>query len=101
MNPLLLDVNRTPNSSDGPVPVSGVPGTTVAGQIVHGHVGGGGAVAIVMLSVACAVCTGLLESVTCTVKLVVPVPVGVPEITPPVESDSPAGKLDPDTSVQL
>jgi hypothetical protein len=101
MNPLLLDVNRTPNSNDGPVPVSVVPGVVVLGQIVHGHVGGGGALTIVMLSVACAVCTGPLESVTCTVKLVVPVPVGVPDITPPADSPSPAGRFDPDTSVQL
>ena len=34
-------------------------------------------------------------------KLLVPVPVGVPEITPPVDSVSPAGKLEPDTTVQL
>ena len=97
----MLDVKRTPSSSDGPVPESDVPGTAVAGQIVHGQVGGGGAVAIVMLRVACAVCTGLLESVTFTVKLVVPLPVGVPEITPPADSPSPAGGFDPDTSVQL
>ena len=64
---------------------------------MHGQVGD----VIVMLSVACAVCTGLLESVTCTLKLIVPIPVGVPEITPPVESANPPGKFDPDTSVQL
>ena len=97
----MLDVKRTPSSSDGPVPESDVPGTAVAGQIVHGQVGGGEAVAIVMLSVACAVCTGLLESVTCTVKLVVPVPVGVPDITPAVEGVKPAGKFEPDTKDQL
>jgi hypothetical protein len=35
-----------------------------------------------------------LASVTCTVKLLVPVPVGVPEITPvPAASVSPAGKV--------
>jgi hypothetical protein len=54
-----------------------------------------------MLSAARAVCAGLLESVTCTVKFVVPVPVGVPEITPPVDSANPAGKLDPETNPQL
>jgi len=97
MNPLLLDVNLTPNSSDEPPPVSVVPGVAVFGQIVHGQV----IVVIVMLSVACAICTGLLESVTWTAKLIVPIPVGVPEITPPADSISPAGKLDPDTSAQL
>jgi hypothetical protein len=35
------------------------------------------------------------------VKLVVPEPVGVPEITPPVESASPAGNAEPVTEVQL
>ena len=81
--------------------MSTVPGNAVLGHIVHGHVGGGAAVVIVMLSVACAVCTGLLESVTRTVKLVVPVTVGVPEITPPVDSVNPAGNVEPDTNVQL
>jgi hypothetical protein len=55
----------------------------------------------VILSVACTVCIGLLESITCTAKLVVPVLVGVPEITPFVDNVNPAGKLDPDTSAQL
>ena len=39
-------------------------------------------------------------SVTCTVKLLAPVPVGVPEITPVLDpSASPAGKA-PDTTDQ-
>src|SRR5215475_12382785 len=101
MYPLVLEVKRTPSSRDGPAPVSVVPGVAVFGQMVQGQVGGSGAELIVMLSVACAVCTGLLESVTCTVKLVVPVAVGVHEIAPPVERLSPAGKLDPDTRLQL
>src|SRR6266702_8928916 len=98
--PLELAVNFTPTSSEGPVPVSGAAGAAVLGQIVHGQTGGGSA-AMVILNVACTVCFGLPESVTCTVKLVVPVTVGVPEITPPADSPSPAGGFDPDTSVQL
>ena len=54
-----------------------------------------------MLSVALAVCAGLLESVTCTVKVVVPDDVGVPEITPAVEIINPAGRLEPEANVQL
>ena len=46
-----------------------------------------------------AVCAGLPLSVTRTVKLDVPLAVGVPEITPPLESVSPAGSV-PDASVQ-
>jgi hypothetical protein len=34
-------------------------------------------------------------------KLVVPELVGVPDITPPVESVNPVGKLDPEANVQL
>ena len=71
------------------------------GQIVHGHPGGGAELVIVILSVACAVCTGLLESVTCTVKLVVPVALGVPEIVPLEEIVRPAGKVDPDAKLQV
>jgi len=37
MKPLELDVNLTPNSSEGPAPVSGVAGVAVFGQIVHGQ----------------------------------------------------------------
>jgi hypothetical protein len=44
-----------------------------------------------------AVCGGRLESATCAVKLEVPPAVGVPEITPDVLSESPAGN-DPDTN---
>jgi hypothetical protein len=42
-------------------------------------------------SLAEAVCAGDALSVTVTVKLAVPVFVGVPVITPPLDSDSPAG----------
>src|SRR5579864_3109640 len=92
MKPLELDVNFTPNSTGRISFVSVVPGLAVLGQIVA---------AIAMLSVALAICTGLLESVTCTVKLVVPELVGVPDINPPVESINPAGRLEPETNVQL
>jgi hypothetical protein len=44
-----------------------------------------------------AVCTGDPLSLTATVKVVVPLAVGVPERTPPLESVRPAGKL-PDAS---
>ena len=45
-----------------------------------------------MLSAFVATCD--LASVTCTVKLLVPVPVGVPEITPLLDDNvNPAGKL--------
>jgi len=52
------------------------------------------AAATVMEVAADWVCTGLLLSVTLTVKLEVPLPVGVPEMTP-VDEDKlrPAGRL--------
>jgi hypothetical protein len=50
-----------------------------------------------MLSGALAVCFGVLESVTCTVKLKGPDVVGVPEITPAGERLRPGGK-DPENS---
>src|SRR5689334_21962787 len=47
--------------------------------------------AIVMLNARVAVCE--LASITCTVKLLVPVVIGVPEITPvPAARVSPAGR---------
>ena len=55
--------------------------------------------ATVIESVVDCVCSGLLLSVTRTVKLDVPLAVGVPEITPPLESVSPAGSV-PDASTQ-
>jgi hypothetical protein len=48
-------------------------------------------------SCADAVCAGDPLSFTATVNVAVPLPVGVPEITPPLESVNPAGKL-PDAS---
>ena len=48
-------------------------------------------------SCADAVCAGDALSFTVTVKVDVPFAVGVPEITPPLDSDRPAGKL-PDAS---
>src|SRR5436309_14461303 len=67
------------------------PSTTLfrSGQIVQGQPPL--AATIVILSARVAVCTGVLASVTCTVKLLVPVVVGVPEICPPEDSDNPAG----------
>ena len=50
------------------------------------------AVVIVMLRACVAVCAGDSESVTFTVKDEVPVEVAVPEITPAVEIEKPAGK---------
>jgi hypothetical protein len=62
-------------------------------------VSGTGAPLTVMLSAWVAVCP--LASVTRTVKLLVPVPLGVPEITPVLAaSASPAGRL-PALSDQL
>jgi hypothetical protein len=50
--------------------------------------------AMVMDVAADFVCTGLLLSLTVTVKLKVPVAVGVPEMTPlPPASVNPAGRL--------
>jgi len=51
-----------------------------------------GAVATLKLSALVAV--NELASVTCAVKLLVPVPVGVPEITPVLDASvNPAGKM--------
>ena len=47
-----------------------------------------------------AVSAGVWLSVTRAVKLAVPAVVGVPDITPPEESDNPAGS-DPEASAQL
>ena len=47
----------------------------------------------VMDSLADAVCAGDPLSFTPTVKVEVPLPVGVPEITPALESANPAGRL--------
>ncbi len=57
--------------------------------------GGGGAAAplTVILKVAVCVSGGALESVTVTPKLVFPAAVGVPVISPALESDNPAGRL--------
>ena len=40
-----------------------------------------------------AVCAGTSVSVTCTTKEKLPAAVGVPEITPAVESNNPVGRL--------
>ena len=44
-------------------------------------------------SCADAVCAGEPLSCTCTVKVVVPFDVGVPEITPELDSERPAGSF--------
>ena len=98
--PLEDEVNFTPNSTGWELNESGVTGVAVLGQMLHGQLGGGLPAVTVMLRVACAVCAGLLESVTFTVKFVVPEPLGVPEITPEDDSVNPAGRFVPDTSVQ-
>jgi hypothetical protein len=52
-----------------------------------------GAAATVIDSCADAVCAGDPLSFTATVNVEVPVPVGVPEITPALERFRPAGRL--------
>ena len=67
--------------------------------VIDGEVTGGGAVVTVRLRDFVAVCE--LPSVTRAVKLLVPDPVGVPEIAPVLElSARPAGS-DPETIDQL
>jgi hypothetical protein len=56
-----------------------------------------GAAATVIDSCAETVCTGDPLSLTATVKVDVPLPVGVPEITPPLDSVRPTGRV-PDAS---
>jgi len=55
----------------------------------------GAAAATTIERVADLVCAGLDESVTVTVKLAVPLAVGVPEIRPVEAMVSPAGKAPP------
>ena len=81
--------NFTPNSAGLSGPESTTPGTVVLGQMVYSTVGA----AMVMLKALVAVCTGLLESVTWTVKLKVPAAVGVPEMTPLLLSVNPVGSV--------
>src|SRR5438132_7941485 len=90
--------NVTPISSGETGTTSATDGTAVLGQIVHGQPPL--AATIVILSARVAVCTGVLAYVTCTVKLLVTVVVGVPEICPPEDSDNPAGSA-PEISDQL
>src|SRR5438132_7239353 len=85
----LFDKNVTPSSTGESAPTSATDGTAVLGQIVQGQPPL--AATIVILSAREAVCTGVLESVTCTVTLLVPVVVGVPEICPPEDSHTPDG----------
>jgi hypothetical protein len=63
--------------------------------------GGGGATGITTIdNVTVWLCTGDPESETVTANVAVPLDVGVPEMTPPAESVSPAGRL-PDVIDQL
>jgi hypothetical protein len=55
---------------------------------------------IVMLKARVTVCAGMLASVACTVKLLVPAVAGVPEICPLAERFKPAGSV-PEMSDQL
>jgi signal recognition particle GTPase len=64
-----------------------------APRLVEVTVSVAGVVLTVIDSCTEAVCVGDALSVTDTVKLDVPVFVGVPEITPPLDNASPAGKL--------
>lgn len=65
--------------------------TVPLGSEVVVTVGGCGAASIVMLRALVAVCSGELESATLTVNDEAPAPVGVPVMSPAVESPSPAG----------
>ena len=62
-------------------------------RLVVVTVSAGGVVLTTIDSCAEAVCAGDALSVTVTVKFDVPVFVGVPEITPALESDSPLGSV--------
>src|SRR5579885_3489003 len=59
------------------------------------------AAAMVIESLAVAVCTGVAASLTCTVKVVLPAVVGVPAIAPSLFRVIPAGNEEPAESVQL
>src|SRR5438876_4250834 len=96
--PLLSARNVTPSSTGESGPTSATDGTAVLGQIVHGQPPL--AATILILSARLAVRIGVLPSVACTVKLLVPVVVGVPEICPPEDSVNPAGSA-PEISDQL
>jgi hypothetical protein len=61
--------------------------------------GSAGAALTLILKVAVCVSGGALESITVTAKLVLPAAVGVPLISPALESHNPAGRLLPDASV--
>ena len=89
MVPATSDRNFTPNSTALSAPPSTNPGTAVLGQMVTTD----GTDAIVMLKALVAVCTGLLASLTWTVKLEAPADAGVPVIAPLAPlSVRPAGK---------
>jgi hypothetical protein len=64
-----------------------------AARLVDATVNVAGAALTAIDSCAEAVCAGDPLSVTATVNVAVPLAVGVPEITPALESDSPLGRL--------
>src|SRR5208282_1802686 len=97
MLPATSERNFTPSSTALSGPPSTSPGIAVVGQIVT--TSGGDATA--RLSALVALWTGLLASLTCTVKLKTPAPVGDPVITPsPALSIRPEGR-DPLATDQL
>src|SRR5436190_10399886 len=74
--PATSERKRTPSSTAGSEPTSGVAGTAVPGQMVKA------CAAIVILKALVVDWTGLPESVTRTVKLKAPATGGVPVIAP-------------------
>src|SRR5437016_5195226 len=81
IKPLRSVWNLAPISTDESGPESASPGFDVLGQIVHGQ-DTVGKLAITVLKDRVAVRTGMLESLTCAVKLKVPAVVGVPVMAP-------------------
>ena len=67
------------------------------GKVVVVIVGAGVAVTVKLRALVAVI---KLASLTCTVKLLVPLPVGVPEITPLGDSVNPAGNV-PERMLQL
>jgi hypothetical protein len=93
MLPLTSERNFTPSSTALSAPWSTSPGAAVLGQMVNPA-----DKMMVMLKELNADCAA--ESVTATVKLKVPVAVGVPEMTPLADRLSPVGSV-PEESDQV
>src|SRR6478609_4181397 len=91
MYPAMSGRNLTPSSTAASGPESGMPGAAVVGQIEQGQLLPLELVTA-MLKARVALCCGVLESATRTVKLNVPTVLGVPLIVPVVLlSVSPVG----------